>query len=185
MFPGSRIEEFKRIAPIIFRAVNYLQRDFGAEVTLVKSNNITDDILKEAMQNLSLKLKYTVESLNYITILNSEIVITKFGTTAMECTLIGTPFCSVYRAGLINYLIGKLLVKLDFFTITNILAKKRVVKELIQDDFTVENVYEECRKLLFNDKYRDFMKKDFKDIKRSLINYEINITAQEIICSYL
>ena len=128
LFPGSRIEEFKRIAPIIFRAVNYLQRDFGAEVTLVKSNNITDDILKEAMQNLSLKLKYTVESLNYITILNSEIVITKFGTTAMECTLIGTPFCSVYRAGLINYLIGKLLVKLDFFTITNILAKKWLSK---------------------------------------------------------
>jgi lipid-A-disaccharide synthase len=59
-----------------------------------------------------------------------------------------TPFLMVYRMTPLTYALGKPHVKVPYFAMVNLIADEKVVPELVQDDFTAENVAAEIRKIL-------------------------------------
>ena len=70
------------------------------------------------------------------------------GTATLEAALIGNPFVVVYRVSPLTFAIAKRLVKVDHVAMVNLIANKRVVPELIQDDFTALNIVQQFRPLL-------------------------------------
>ena len=70
------------------------------------------------------------------------------GTATVEAALIGNPFVVVYRVSPITYSIAKRVVTVPHVAMANLIAGKRVVPELIQDDFTASNIVEQLRPLL-------------------------------------
>jgi lipid-A-disaccharide synthase len=70
------------------------------------------------------------------------------GTATVEAALIGTPMVVVYRLSGLTWRLGRRLVKLNHFAMPNLIAGRRIVPELIQDDFTAENVVAELRKII-------------------------------------
>ena len=62
------------------------------------------------------------------------------GTVVMEAALMGLPAVVLYRFAPLNYMIGKLLVHIDNFSLPNILLGERFQPELLQDDVTPENI---------------------------------------------
>ncbi|NOR53622.1 MAG: hypothetical protein GQ536_06005 [Candidatus Aminicenantes bacterium] len=60
------------------------------------------------------------------------------------------------------------LARIKNFSIVNILAGKRVVPELIQQDYTAERIFEETTKILASEKLRAEMKSEFKRIRNIL-----------------
>ena len=78
----------------------------------------------------------------------SDVVITASGTATVQATLHERPMVVVYRLSPLTYRLGKPFLKVDTYAMTNLVAARRVVPELIQADFTPERVSEETVALL-------------------------------------
>lgn len=186
LMPGSRNEEFKRIFPLIAKSVPELKKKFDAHIILIHSKNISLNGFSDVIGNLGIKTvtpENETEKLKLI--YNSDLVITKFGTSSTECAFLGTPFISVYKANRLNYIIARKLIKVNYATMVNIIAGKEIVKEFIQSDFTKENIIRESEKILKDKSYRDKMTGEFGKVKEIFYNTEIVRSPESILNDYL
>lgn len=90
------------------------------------------------------------------------------GTATVEAALAGTPFVVVYRLSALTWRLGRRLVKLDHFAMPNLIAGRRIVPELIQDDFTAENVVTELQRILPDGPDRTRMITDLAEVRAKL-----------------
>ena len=79
---------------------------------------------------------------------HSRAAVVASGTATVEAALVGTPFVVVYRLSGLTWRLGRRLVKLEHFAMPNLIAGRRVVPELFQDDFTAESVVAELKKII-------------------------------------
>ena len=69
------------------------------------------------------------------------------GTVTFEVSLTGLPVIVVYKTSSINAFIARKILKIKYISLTNLNAKEEVFSELLQEDFTVEKLLEECKKM--------------------------------------
>ena len=103
----------------------------------------------------------TVPSLELATVLLT------CGTIALETMLLKTPFAVAYKVSPLTALIARRLLKVKVYSLPNLIAGRKVVKEFIQEDCTPQLLAEEMHKLLIFDNI--LMKKEFEEIHRSMI----------------
>ncbi|MBI5404551.1 MAG: lipid-A-disaccharide synthase [Ignavibacteriae bacterium] len=185
LLPGSRIEEIKRIFPVLADVSEKIRHEFKAEISLIYPDYIGPVVYKDILKGKTCSLIANSGISHYNTLINSDLVITKFGTTTLELGLLGVPFLSVYKAGLSNYLIAKSLSDIKYVSMPNILMKKEIVKELIQYDFTCSKILEESEKILTNSNYRNNMLENFSQMKKIFYETPIPKTGAEIIIEEL
>jgi len=90
------------------------------------------------------------------------------GTATVEAALIGNPFVVVYRVSPLTYAIAKRVVKVPHVAMANLIAGKRIVPELIQDDFTAENIVQHLEQLLPEGTARQSMMNELQTIRNVL-----------------
>ena len=90
------------------------------------------------------------------------------GTATVEAALMGNPFVVVYRVSPITYAIAKRVVKVPHVAMANLIASKRVVPELIQQDFTAANIVQQLRPLLPDGPARESMRMELGVIRNAL-----------------
>ncbi|HET9744045.1 MAG TPA: lipid-A-disaccharide synthase [Terriglobales bacterium] len=90
------------------------------------------------------------------------------GTATVEAALIETPFLVVYRVSRLTYAIGRRLVKVPHYGMVNLIAGRRIVPELIQEDFTPANVLAELDKLLPDGAPREEMITNLRRVRQML-----------------
>jgi lipid-A-disaccharide synthase len=90
------------------------------------------------------------------------------GTATVEAALIGNPFVVVYRVSPLTYAIAKRVVTVPHVAMANLIAGKRVVPELIQNDFTAANIVQQIGPLLPDGDPRESMMKELKAIRNVL-----------------
>jgi lipid-A-disaccharide synthase len=90
------------------------------------------------------------------------------GTATVEAALIGNPFVVVYRVSPLTYAIAKRVVKVPHVAMANLIAGKRIVAELIQHDFTAENIVQHLEQLLPDGPTRQSMMNELKAIRNVL-----------------
>lgn len=187
ILPGSRKDEIERMMPVLVKTAEIFKDNFDCEINFVCSVNYDKSYFKNFIPNNNFNLIYDNEKseLNYKTILNSDLVITKSGTSTVECALLGTPFCVVYKAGKLNYLIGKNLVKVKFIAMVNILLGKLAVKEFLQKEMTPDNIFAEGKKILTDIKYKDEMLRNFRVLRDILSDKDASQNAARSIMSLL
>jgi lipid-A-disaccharide synthase len=91
------------------------------------------------------------------------------GTATVEAALIGNPFVVVYRVSPITYAIAKRVVTIPHVAMANLIAGKRVVPELIQNNFTASNIVRELQLLLPDGPPRQSMMQDLQRVRALLI----------------
>ncbi|MBA3968529.1 MAG: lipid-A-disaccharide synthase [Gemmatimonadetes bacterium] len=67
---------------------------------------------------------------------HADVALVKSGTTTLEATLAGIPFVVAYRVNPLSYYIARRLVRVPFITLTNLIAEREIVPELVQDKAT-------------------------------------------------
>ncbi len=65
---------------------------------------------------------------------HSDLVLAASGTATLECGIIGTPLIVIYKTSWLSYLLGRMLVKVPFIGLVNLVAGKQVVPEFIQHE---------------------------------------------------
>jgi lipid-A-disaccharide synthase len=150
--PGSRAGEIRKLLPILRDAVALLEaRRSDLEVVLVKADSVPDELLREsAGEALS---GWTVVSGPHLALLaSSDVLVVASGTATVEGLLAGVPMVVVYRVAALSYLLGRLLIRVPFVAMANILSDRgdgsQTVPELIQRDATPERVAAEVERLL-------------------------------------
>ena len=89
------------------------------------------------------------------------------GTATLETALFGIPQVVCYKGNWISYQIAKRIITLDYISLVNLIMKREVVKELIQNDLTTKNLKVELAKIVKGDE-RERMLADYKLLKQKL-----------------
>jgi len=101
-------------------------------------------------------------------LLHARAAVVASGTATVETALIGTPFIVVYRVSALPYAIGRRLVKVKNYGMVNLIAGAEIVPELIQSNFTPENVMGQLNKLIPDGSPRTEMLRDLQGVGRML-----------------
>jgi lipid-A-disaccharide synthase len=96
---------------------------------------------------------------------NAEAALVTSGTATLETALFEIPQVVCYKASTLTYMIVKMLIKVKYISLVNLIAGKEVVKELIQNDLNTLNIKSELEKILFDKTNRDLMLKEYKGLK--------------------
>jgi lipid-A-disaccharide synthase len=168
LLPGSRKSEIRFLLPGMLQAAALLKKEFNIQVFLLKANGIDQDLLLPYLDKSPLPVQVLDQLQGYDLINASDLILTTCGTSNLEIAIIGVPFVAVYRVNRLSYLLGKRFVKINLYSIVNILAGKEVIRELIQHEYTAENMVTEMRRILKNPGVREEMITQFRHIRTML-----------------
>lgn len=142
LFPGSRSREVSRLFPMMLESVSRLLKErpgvrFVAAAASEKIARVMSGILAAGDLPDGLVEVQTGKSQHLMQVVTCGVVAS--GTATLEAAYYGMPYCLVYRVAWPTFLIAKLLVKLQFIGLINILAGRELAYEFVQGE---ANAYE-------------------------------------------
>lgn len=179
LLPGSRKQEVTRMLGVMLKVVDKFpdyQFVIGCAPSLPESfyNSLIGN------ENVSLVFNKTYQLLQVA----SAALVTS-GTATLETALFYVPEVVCYKGNQISYLIAKNLIKVKYISLVNLIMNKPVLKELIQNDLTPENISEELKQLLTNHKRQRQLLDDYEELRCVLGNAGASSNAASIIFSDL
>ena len=188
LFAGSRTSETTILLPILFDFIILMNQKFNKfnfvfHSTDQNKNFIKDEIKKRNFNNVEVisdeKIKSQILS-------NSIFAVSKSGTVSLEICNAKIPSIIIYKMNFLNFFIIKLLVKIKFANIINIINQKEIIPELIQNECNAKEIF---RSVVYFLKNPDLMKKQINDISKTLNEIKSKTSssseASAVILSYL
>ena len=162
LLPGSRPNELARIVPGI-----------AASLPLIASRVPSVQFIVAAAPNLpdALFAPLAVPIVHERTddvLAASDVVITASGTATVQAALHERPMVVVYKLSPLTYRLGKPFVRVDTYAMANLVAGRRIVPELIQDEFTPERVADECVRLLTDEQLHRSTQDELRRVRERL-----------------
>ena len=150
LLPGSRRNELERIVPTMADSLELIRaRVPDVQFTVACAPNIEDWQFAPLMATGEGRRRpILVHDRSDDVIASSDVAITASGTATVQCALHERPMVVVYRLSPLTYRLGKPFVMVDTYAMPNLVAGRRIVPELIQDEFTPEHVARETVSLL-------------------------------------
>lgn len=158
LLPGSRKGEVERLLPMLLGAANILHTKYPDIQFLIPAiNDARKQQIEQGVEQLAPQLKAKIHILENTDseskigrmVMNaSDIIALASGTATLEAMLMHRPMVTFYKLHWLTYLIAKFLVKIPYYSLSNIIAGKKVIEELIQADATPENLAAEIEKLM-------------------------------------
>ena len=152
IFAGSRKSEITVLVPILVDFIKLMNEKYIDFTFVFHSTKEYSDLIQSYLRNSDLKNFEVVsddKTKNHI--LNKSIfAVAKSGTVSLEICNAKIPSIILYKMGLINFLIVKILVKTKFANIINIAAKKEIIPELLQSNCNPKKIFEYVSNYLDN-----------------------------------
>ncbi len=168
ILPGSRRNEIDRMLPVMLAAAHELQTKFpGIHFLLPQADSIPDTLLAEHLRSTRLMIT-TIKHKPYDVIQCCDAIMTTSGTASLEIALLGVPMVIAYKLAPLTYWLGRVLVKIPYIGLPNIILGKLAVKELIQHEASAENLVAEISKILTNKPYAEQIHEDLHQVKQRL-----------------
>jgi lipid-A-disaccharide synthase len=170
LLPGSRAKELRLNLPAMIAAADRLGP--GYEYVLPAAATLDAEwvrgmVRRNAPANAARVPIHVVEDASAV-LLHARASVVASGTATVEAALIGNPFIAVYRLSRLSFALASRLVRLPHVAMPNLIAGRRVVPELIQDEFTPENVVQALRPLLEDGSKRATMIAELAKIRSAL-----------------
>jgi lipid-A-disaccharide synthase len=157
ILPGSRKQEVEKKLPIMLEVSNY----FPNHHFIVAKASSLDDSFYDSLMNRFPKVR-SVRNKTYALLIQSKAALVTSGTATLETALFGIPQVVCYKGSNISYQIAKRLVRIKYISLVNLIMDKPVVKELIQNDLTVEKLRKELDTIINDVSVRQRMKEDYQ-----------------------
>lgn len=167
LLPGSRISEVEALLPVMLDAVKRLAQDLPVEVRLIRAPTIPRELLEEEVELSGLPVRIVSED-RFAAVANSHLALCASGTATLEVGLLGTPMVMLYRLGRWTYMLARLMVRLPFVSLVNLVLGKKVIPELLQSDATPRRVAAEAEQILLDDGERERMRAGLAELRARL-----------------
>jgi lipid-A-disaccharide synthase len=146
LLPGSRRSELRYHVPVLAGAVQMLAADGNLQFVVAAAPGTPLGEL-EPLQNAA-EVVRVVENETYDALAAADCSVVASGTATVEAALLGAPCVVIYRLSRLTAFVARRLVRTPYIAMVNVIAGRRVVPELIQENLTVANVGAEVRKVL-------------------------------------
>ncbi len=163
LLPGSRKQEIEKMLPIMLAASESFP---NYRFIVAKAASLEDDFYAPFLvgySNVS-----TIKNNTYHLLSKATAALVTSGTATLETALFGVPQVVCYKGSSISYQIAKRLVKIKYISLVNLIMDREVVKELIQNDLTKENLVRELDKLISDKEIRNGVLIDYALLKNML-----------------
>ncbi len=157
VFVGSRQSEINTLTPILLNFIKLMNEKYNDFSFVFHSTNEYSDLIKTYIKKKNFKNCEVISDSkikNHI-LKKSVFAISKSGTVSLEICNAKVPSVILYKMGLINFFIIKMLVKTKFANIINIAAKKEIIPELLQSNCNPKKIFEVVSNYLDNPKKID------------------------------
>lgn len=155
LLPGSRAREIAAHLPEMLQAARLLASEAGTsekyEFVVPLAPTLTEAqrlAIAKQIANLASGLTVRLTSDARATLHHARVSLVASGTATVEAALIGNPFIVIYRVSALTYAIARRMVKVPHVAMANLIAGRRVVPELIQNDFTAATCVQYMKRLL-------------------------------------
>ena len=168
LMPGSRPQEIERHLPVMIGAAEILaQKDPAYRFLLLKAESIPATTIERPLRRSKVKVMvHDGPTYDGIGIMDLSIVAS--GTATLETGLLLKPMVIMYKTTPFTYWLGKMLIKLPFIGLVNVVAGKKVIEEFIQDDATPTNIATAVQKILSSPEAYGRLTNELAAIKVSL-----------------
>lgn len=163
LLPGSRKQEVRMKLPIMLEASkSFPDRRFA----VAQAPGLDDGFIASFLHGFP-KVE-VVKGDTYGLLRRADAALVTSGTATLESALLGVPEVVCYKGSPISYQIAKRLVKVKYISLVNLIMDRVVVKELIQDDLTTENLVRELGSLLHKGERIERMESDYRELRELL-----------------
>jgi lipid-A-disaccharide synthase len=162
LMPGSRVKEVRMNLPTILEAAAQLGPDYEFLLPVAPTLDCA------FLQSLTSKQRIILVPESLPALYHSRAGIIASGTATVEAAMMHTPFVMVYRVSPLTYRLGKPRVKVPRFAMVNLIAGEEVVPELVQHDFTAQNVVTRIKQILPDGHARTRMLEGLTQVKAKL-----------------
>ncbi|MES2616386.1 MAG: lipid-A-disaccharide synthase [Bacteroidota bacterium] len=145
LLPGSRLAELRYVLPSMLSVVDKF-KDY--EFILAGTHAIDDEVYQSYLKEIPVRV---IKNQTYDVIKNAHAALVCSGTATLETALLNCPQVVCYRFSNLSYQIGKLVIKIKFISLVNLIMNKKVVTELIQNELSTDNIINELNVILEGD----------------------------------
>ena len=133
LLPGSRASEVRKLLLPMLRASALLAARLPLEVVLIEAPTLPSGLVEACLADVDLAVE-RVTSERFAAIADCHLALCASGTATLEVGLLGTPLVVVYRLNRMSYWLGRMLVKLPYFSLVNLVLEEAAVPELLQGE---------------------------------------------------
>ena len=175
LLPGSRKQEIQKILSLMIPVASEYP---GCKFIIAGVGSLSKDFYNSLIEGTSVSIVFGA---TYQLLRNSTAALVTSGTATLETALFEVPEIVCYKANSLSVFIARMLIKVKFISLVNLIMDREVVKELIQNDLNIVNIKSELDKILYNDSARDKMKEDYLLLKEKLGGKGASARAAKII----
>lgn len=136
--PGSRKGEIRRHMPIIRMVFDQLFSTHNIEVIFIQPNEFNIQEIQKFLDGAKFNYSFSTDRLKAFAV--SDCALAKSGTNTLEITASGTPQIVGYKLNPITFFLLKMMIKIKFASLINIISNREIIPEYIQSEFNVENL---------------------------------------------
>lgn len=168
LLPGSRKAEVEKILPLLLETAGILRDHLPeAEFILPVASVELRPVVEKKMKSAPIEIK-VIEINGQDIIAAADLLILASGTVTLEAAVFLKPMIIVYKISFFSWLMAKILIKIPFIGLVNIVSGKKIVPEFIQFQARPEAVAQAGLKILTQPEIRDRMVRDLKIVKDKL-----------------
>jgi lipid-A-disaccharide synthase len=187
LLPGSRVGEVARHLPAVCDAAKRVRERTGATVILAAPLQFTKkagpSFFTERIDGSAIQY---LEGETSDVLAHADVAIAASGTVTVEAAIAGTPMVTFYKVTALSWNLGRWLVRVPFFSMVNLIAERKIVPELMQDEATGERLAAEVIHLLEDETSRNAMKQALAEVSAKLASPEHPMDrAARIVSEYL
>jgi lipid-A-disaccharide synthase len=164
ILPGSRRKQVALNLPEMLCAAAMLGRDY--EFLLPVAPTLDRAVFEPFIRDRGPSIHLVNDA--RAALLHARASIVSSGTATVDAAMIGNPFVVIYRLSRLSYAIAKRVVSVPHVAMVNLIAGKRLVPELIQDDFTAASIVQHLQPLLDDEAARSTMQKGLREVREAL-----------------
>ena len=176
LLPGSREQEIEKKLPIMLNACKHREDQFNIIIGGIRH-------LKSVYYKIGLESNVSIIYNDTYNILNhSRVAFVTSGTATLETAFFNVPQIVCYKSSWISYLIAKMLVKVKYISLVNLILNKETVKELIQSDLSALNLKNNLDNILDQKSHLETILHDYKALKKLCQGNNVpKLTAREML----
>ncbi len=166
--PGSRSGEVKIMLPEMITAINILSKSYPNLAVAIPTMPKTHDLIKKGLEKSKVRV-ILVEEQDKIKLFDSaNIAIAKSGTNTLEMAMYELPMIVTYKANFLTYILLKIMIKIKFANLINLILNKEVIPEMLQYDCNAKKLANKLDHLLQNPKAQQKQIKESQNVLKIL-----------------
>lgn len=172
ILPGSRKNEILKILPIMLKSVK-IMHDHCPEMQFVlpEGESVPKDILRKVIAQSGIAGQAYIKTIKnqvHETMAHSDMVLVASGTATLETACFTTPMIIIYKVNFITSLIARMVIKIPYIGLVNVVAGKKIVPEFLQNGAKPAQIARCAIDLITNKDKLAQMKNDLYEVRKKL-----------------